>query len=71
MASTATCDKSSPRPITTTVIPTPRIPSTDTLRTRVEILANVKKPRIKIPHTTKMTIVVANTSVSWLTFFML
>jgi len=40
----AIIDKSIPRPITTIAMPSPRMPNTDTLRTRVNMFWVVKNP---------------------------
>jgi hypothetical protein len=47
------------------------MPSTETLRAKVEMFGKVKKPFTKTAQPMKIAIVVAKTSVSWLKFFKL
>ena len=61
IAMLATIDRSMPRPMMTTAMPAPRIPSTETLRSRLNRFPAVKNPFRKIANTENGKTVTART----------
>ncbi len=66
IAMTATIERSIPRPITTTAMPTPRMPSTATLRTSVRTFPAVRKFGRVAAKVRKSSTASAKTICSWL-----
>jgi len=62
----ATSDKSMPRPMTTMAIAMPRMPSTDTLRSRGRRLSTPMKPGSMKAKTTNKAAAMPRTMCSWL-----
>ena len=65
-AKEATCDRSSPRPITTTAMPSERMPRIEMLRASANRLPKVRKPFSETLKTTIRMTHITSTAVVWL-----